>query len=183
VSPAASDLPDDPAALKALAMALKAQLQARDLIIETLRSQLAALRRARFGASSEKLDRQIEQLELRLTDLEETTAQESARAEAAQPGASEPAKRRPRGPRKPLPEHLPREVIRHEPPTVCPCCGGTKLSVVGEDVREVLEPKLSLLPIDSPPITRLWVAAFISIGLRTKLVLERGIMFQPVTRA
>jgi transposase len=134
-----SELPDDPVALRALAMALKAQLQARDLIIETLRAQLAALRRHRFGASSEKLDRQIEQLELALTDLEETAAQEGARAEAAQPGASEPAKRRPRGPRKPLPEHLPREVVRHEPPAACPCCGGTKLSVVGEDVREVLE--------------------------------------------
>jgi hypothetical protein len=37
-----SELPDDPVALRALAMALKPQLQARDLIIETLRAQLAA---------------------------------------------------------------------------------------------------------------------------------------------
>jgi len=138
MSPAASDLPEDPAALRALAVALRAQLQARDLIIEALRTQLATLRRDRFGASSEKLDRQIEQIELALGEMEETAAQESARAEAA-PGAPEPARRRPRGPRKPLPAHLPREVVRHEPPAACPCCGGTKLSVVGEDVREVLE--------------------------------------------
>jgi transposase len=144
VSPVAPDLPDDPVALKALAVALKAQLQARDLIIEALRAQLAALRRARFGASSEKLDRQIEQLELSLTELEETVAQESAREEeaepeATQPEASEAARRRPRGPRKPLPANLPREIVRHEPPAACPCCGGTKFSIVGEDVREVLD--------------------------------------------
>jgi transposase len=139
MSLAPSELPDDPAALRALAAALQAQLQARDLIIETLRAQLAALRRGRFGASSEKLDRQIEQLELALSDLEETAAQETARAQEAQPGSERSARPRPRGPRKPLPEHLPREVVRHEPPAVCACCGGTKLSVVGEDVREELE--------------------------------------------
>ena len=59
-----AELPADPAALRALATAMQAQLRARDLIIEALRAQLAALRRARFGASSEKLDRQIEQLDL-----------------------------------------------------------------------------------------------------------------------
>jgi transposase len=38
-----------------------------------------------------------------------------------------------------LPEHLPRGIVRHEPPACCPGCGGTKLSIVGEDTREVLE--------------------------------------------
>ena len=38
--------------------------------IEQLRIQLATLRRARFCHSSEKLDQAIDQLELRLKDLE-----------------------------------------------------------------------------------------------------------------
>jgi transposase len=38
-----------------------------------------------------------------------------------------------------LPEHLPREIVRHEPPACCPGCGGTRLSIIGEDSREVLE--------------------------------------------
>ena len=138
MSIAADDLPDDPAQLKALATAMQAQLRARDQIIEALRAQLAALRRARFGASSEKLDRQIEQLELALEAWEESVGETEAAdvsAASAEPGVS----RRTRGPRRPLPPHLPREVIRHEAPACCPACGGTKLSVVGEDSREVLE--------------------------------------------
>lgn len=41
--------------------------------------------------------------------------------------------------RKPLPDHLPREVVVHEPACSCPCCGGTLFSKIGEDEREVLE--------------------------------------------
>jgi transposase len=43
------------------------------LHIEKLKAQLAALRRARFGRSSEQLDRDIGQLQLLLGDLEEGT--------------------------------------------------------------------------------------------------------------
>ena len=32
--------------------------------------------------------------------------------------------------------HLPRRRIVHPAPTSCPCCGGTKLSKIGEDVTE-----------------------------------------------
>ncbi|MGD9541202.1 transposase domain-containing protein, partial [Methylocystis sp.] len=42
--------------------------------IEKLKMQLAILRRARFGRSSEKLDRDIEQLELLIGDIEESDA-------------------------------------------------------------------------------------------------------------
>jgi hypothetical protein len=41
-----------------------AELYAKTLQIEHLKAQLAVLRRARFGRSSEQLDREIEQLEL-----------------------------------------------------------------------------------------------------------------------
>src|ERR1700693_1287973 len=48
-----------------------AELYAKTLQIEHLKAQLAVLKRARFGRSSEKLDREIEQLEFLLGDLEE----------------------------------------------------------------------------------------------------------------
>ena len=44
----------------------------RDGIIERLKAQLAWLRRQQFGRSSEKIEREIDQLELQLEDLEES---------------------------------------------------------------------------------------------------------------
>src|SRR5260370_38880291 len=60
-----------------------AELYSKTLQIEHLKAQLAVLRRARFGRSSEKLDREIEQLELLLGDLEEGVAESEARTEQA----------------------------------------------------------------------------------------------------
>lgn len=156
MSLSAAEPPSDPEALRAFALALQAALsesearlgealsasKAKDLRIEKLEHQLTVLRRARFGRSSEKLDRQIEQLELIIGDLEETRAEDEAREDAAAGvagGEQEPPQRRRRGPKKPLPAHLPRETVRHEPSPCCLACGGTKLSVIGEDCREVLE--------------------------------------------
>jgi transposase len=127
-------LPSDPAALQAIIHAQAAALRTRDTLIDRLRAQLAALKRARFGASSEKLDRAIEQLELMLEDGEATLA------EAAPTGPSpEPAETPDRPARQAPPPHLPREEVRHEPAPVCPDCGGRSLRKRGEDVTEVLE--------------------------------------------
>ncbi len=60
-----------------------AEIYAKTLHIEKLKMQLAVLRRARFGRSSEKLDRDIEQLELLIGELEEERAECDARASAA----------------------------------------------------------------------------------------------------
>jgi len=116
-----------------------AEIHAKTLHIEKLRMQLAVLRRARFGRSSEKLDGDIEQLELLIGELEEETAQGEARAEAADPAGHRQARARRQPVRRPLPEHLPREVVTHDPPCTCPGCGGTVFSRVGQDEREVLE--------------------------------------------
>jgi transposase len=121
-----------------------AELYSKTLQIEHLKAQLAVLRRARFGRSSEKLDREIEQLELLLGELEEGVAESKARAEQAEkkepavPARAKPTNRQPGG-RKPLPAHLPRERIVHEPKPACACCGGTVLRKLGEDVTELLE--------------------------------------------
>src|ERR1700693_1864383 len=120
-----------------------AELYAKTLQIEHLKAQLAVLRRARFGRSSEKLDREIEQLELALGELEESVAESNARTEQAgqeraSPARTKPTDRKPGG-RKPLPAHLPRERVLHEPAPVCACCGGTVLRRIGDDVTEVVE--------------------------------------------
>src|SRR3954454_2677796 len=95
-------LPADPQALQLFAADLQAELtrkeielaanaaeiHAKTLHIEKLKMQLAALRRARFGRSSEKLDRNIEQLELLISGLEEDLAAQDANARA---GMTEPA--------------------------------------------------------------------------------------------
>src|SRR5208282_3439550 len=77
---------------------------------------------------SEKLERQIEQLELRLEDLQQAKPAESAQAlERLLPSAASPilinAPAKPA--RRPLPEHLPRTTQTHLPKqTACPDCGG-----------------------------------------------------------
>jgi transposase len=114
------------------------QLLSRDNEIEHLKLLIAKLRRMQFGRKSEKLDRQIEQLELRLDELEATHAENPAashtpaRVAIVASVAAKPA-------RKPLPEHLPREVRKYPPKqNACPDCGG-ELKHLGEDVSEILE--------------------------------------------
>jgi len=60
MSRTAADLPEDPAELRRFAAALAAEVHAKTLLIEKLKMQLAILRRARFGRSSERLDRDID---------------------------------------------------------------------------------------------------------------------------
>ncbi len=135
-----ADLPNDIDALKALLWArevevagLKAQLNTRAAEIEHLKLQIARLRRMQFGRKSEKLDHQIEQLELQLEDLQA----DDAEAEREMPAADQAPRKR--AARKPLPEHLPRDEQRYLPPDeACPSCGG-KLHQLGEDVAEQLE--------------------------------------------
>src|SRR6266536_265082 len=112
------------------------QLLSRVHEIEHLKLLIAKLRRLQFGRKSEKVERQIEQLELKLEDLESHRVV-SLLQPASEAGASEPAPT-PQS-RRPLPEHLPRETRTHEPAeAACPECGG-RLKKLGEDVSEILE--------------------------------------------
>lgn len=118
----------------ALIAQLQTALAARDTLIETLRVQLAQLRRQTFGQSSEKLSLQIEQLELSLEELEgEATIADGV------PTVAEPSERS--TPVRSLPDHLPREDRRIEPecgPCTCPDCGGD-LRPLGQDSDEMLD--------------------------------------------
>jgi transposase len=90
-----------------------------------------------FGSKSEKVTIQVEQFELQ---LEETETEQAAAEENTATSVSEDKPRsKSRPSRKPLPAHLPREVIRHEPgKDCCPDCNGA-LRLFGEDVAEILE--------------------------------------------
>nr|WP_198302075.1 IS66 family transposase [Croceicoccus marinus] len=114
---------------------LEAALAARDTLIDTLRFQLAQLRRMTFGQSSEKLSAQIEQLELTLEELEGEAAVADVRQATSAQRSERPS------PVRSLPPHLPRDEQRIEPETGrcnCPKCGGT-LRPLGEDSDEILD--------------------------------------------
>jgi transposase len=143
----APTLPDlsklDQDALKALVLSQHEQLRttherllSRDAEIQHLKLLIAKLQRLQFGRKSEKLQRQIEQLELRLEDLQAAQAESPIERSTATPANRvSPAKPA----RRPLPEHLPRETHRHDPQEqACPDCGAT-LRKLGEDVSEMLE--------------------------------------------
>src|SRR5450631_2940941 len=138
----AAALPDldslDLEAVKSLLIAqhekYTATLTSRASEIERLALLVEKLQRMLFGAKSEKVLRQIEQLEFQLEDLQAASAIEEAQAisPAERPASAKPF-------RRPLPEHLPREVHTHLPGhEACPDCGG-RLRELGEDVAEMLE--------------------------------------------
>ncbi len=95
----AAELPDDIEELKRLLLAGRAELAAakaglvtKTLEIEKLKIQIARLRRMSFGASSERVRRELEQLELKLEELETAQAEADAAAETAPAMAEEPAR-------------------------------------------------------------------------------------------
>jgi transposase len=118
--------------LEALVVTQQEKLLGRDSEIEHLKLIIAKLRRMMFGTKSEKIAREVEQLELKLEELE-TGQAEPAPARPADGTARQKRKR------NPLPEHLPRETHTHMPvEEACAACGG-ELCKLGEDVSEMLE--------------------------------------------
>ncbi|WP_188826607.1 IS66 family transposase, partial [Brucella endophytica] len=82
----------------------------------------------------------IDQLELQLEELVTGAAEDEAAAQAAAARASNvrPFTRK-RPVRKPWPADIERERVVVDPPNSCGCCGGARLSKLGEDVTETLE--------------------------------------------
>ena len=128
----------DVEALKALVLAKQSELDSRGTEIENLKLLILKLKRMHFGPRSEKFDQDIEQLELRLEDLEANqAATEPLPLAAATVVLNQKAPRKPA--RRQLPAELPRETETIAPKNdACPDCGGT-LRPLGEDVSEMLE--------------------------------------------
>lgn len=163
-----AELPDDMVSLRAFALACQSELKVAELSvqykaleIEKLKLQIAKLRRMQFGRSSERITRQIEQLELRLEELETGAAEADAKADAGADTAEPmgPIRERSKPKRQPLPDHLPRQEVVHQPADdgacKCPDCGkgdtgkgsaGARrwkarggMAKLGEDITEVLD--------------------------------------------
>lgn len=133
-------------ALHAIAKAANAEAANTDLqaTITLLKLQIEKMRRELYGQSSERgarlADTNINQMELLLEECEATATEDELLAEqAAAKTVDVKAFTRTRSPRKPFPEHLPRERVVVDAPTSCECCGSDKLVKLGEDVTETLE--------------------------------------------
>ena len=150
-----SDTPsDDIAALKvalaaeraerisAQAVAAAAQAKHSDdqALIAHLQLEIEKLRRAMYGQHSERSARLLNQMELQLEELEASATADELTAETAAAKTTRVAAfTRKRPARKPFPDHLPRERVIVPGPTSCPCCHGTRLSKLGENITETLE--------------------------------------------
>ena len=140
------------------------------------------------------------QLELELDELTSSATEDEFTAETA-PGRTTQVKelKRRRQPRKPFPEHLPRECVVVPSPTSCTCCGSKRLSKVGEDVTETLEviprrwkvmqtirekltcrdcTKVSQTPTPYPAVPRAWAGP----NLLATIVHEKHGQHQPLNR-
>ena len=132
------------AALQAVAALATAQLSGARALIDHLKLEIAKARREHFGQKSERGARLIEQMELDLENLAATATEDEIAAEKAAAAAGQDptlvgAHLRHRPARKALPEHLPRERVVVPGPETCSCCGGGRLSKIGEAVTETLE--------------------------------------------
>nr|WP_120010758.1 transposase [Pseudoroseomonas vastitatis] len=129
-------LPEDPAALRALLLAVLEQRDAamaeRDALAvrnEHLHHLLLTLKRRQFGQKSERLP--DDQLLFAFEEIEATLAASEAEAGQRSKGLKEQQAKRRRGSRGQLPAHLPRMEI-------CPCCAGA-LVEIGADSAERLD--------------------------------------------
>src|SRR5262245_13771308 len=134
---APDSLPNEVEALKAALIETRAKLVGAEALIEHLQLVIAKMKREMFGPRSERSQRLIDQLELQLEELSAAAGEDETKAETAQVHVQGFMRRQ--AMRRNFPADLPRRRIVHPTPTSCPCCGGSKLSKIGEDVTETLD--------------------------------------------
>jgi transposase len=156
-----ADLPDDVDALKAALAVERTKMRevvaerdagaaelavarakaSEDLaLIAHQKLRIAKLEHQLYGPRSERSARLIDQMALQFEELQASATEDELAAESAVAKTTTVAgfiRRRPE--RNTFPEHLPRERVLIDPPTVCDCCGGTGLRKLGEDVTRTLE--------------------------------------------
>lgn len=125
---------------EAVAAHTQAVMSSTEALIAHMKLEIEKLRRAVYGNRSERKARLLEQMELRLEELETAATEDELAAEkAVAKSQTVRSFQRKRPSRKPFPEHLPRERVVIPAPSCCPCCGSAKLSKLGEDITETLE--------------------------------------------
>ena len=115
----------------------EARASGAEAMVAHLKLLIAKMKRERFGQSSERGQRLLDQMELQLEELEASAAEDEA-AIAPPDTTSVISFTRKKPVRAPLPAHLPRERVVITAPSACPCCGG-RLAKLGEDITETLE--------------------------------------------
>ena len=145
MTPAPDPVPDDIPLLRAALAAeqlarreAEARASGAEAMVAHLKLLIAKLKHDRFGASSERGRKLLDQLELQLEELEAAAAEDEAALAPHQEELSPRPVTRRKPVRGPLPAHLPRERVVIPGPTECPCCKG-RLAKLGEDVTETLE--------------------------------------------
>ncbi len=140
----ADSVPDDIVALHAELTAERAarrEAEARaigaEAMVTHLKLVIAKLEHHRYGASSERGRKLLDQAELQLEELEADVAEAATVTDTAadQAGSVVRSFMRRKPVRGPLPAHLPRERVVIPGPTACPCCGGA-LSKLGETITQ-----------------------------------------------
>jgi transposase len=127
---------------EARAEAAKAQADrsSHEALIIYFKLQIEKLRRQIYGQRSERTARLLDQMELQLEEVEASATEDELAAEqATSKTMTVRSFQRKRPVRKPFPDKIERERVVIAGPTRCPCCGGGRLSKLGEDVTETLE--------------------------------------------
>lgn len=132
----ADSLPDDIETLKRLVLARDAELararaeaSSAEALIAHLRLAIEKMRRELYGQRSERKAHLLDQMELKLEELEADAAEDELAAEQAAASAGDttvPPHTRRKPARKPFPAHLPRERLIVPGPTACACCGSAR---------------------------------------------------------
>ena len=117
----------------------RAERSGDQALIATLKLQIEKLRRDLYGRRSERTSRLLDQLEFQLEEAEASASEDDLAAEQATKVSGQFGPTRKTPTRKPFPAHLPRERIIIPAPTVCPCCGSTRLCKLGESITETAE--------------------------------------------
>jgi len=116
------------------------QLGKKDAEIDRQRAEIQQLLNKLYRRTSEKIDPNQLLLILEGAEVSPAPAEEPIPVPELLPPAK-PRRRRKGHGRSPLPEHLPREVIRHEltgDERLCPCCG-EPMAEIGHDACEQLD--------------------------------------------
>ncbi len=161
--------------------------------IKRLTLLLEKLKRMVFGQKSEKLARQIDQLELELEELRIGQGERTSQQERKTP------ERKPKREARTFPDSLPRDEHEHLPKDkACPDCGG-EWQRLGEDVSEVLEivpehfrvvrhvrPRFACKCCDrmtqAPAVSRTLERSFAGPGLLAHVVVSKYLDHQPIYR-
>jgi transposase len=137
VTRAPDRLPEGEEALKAALIETRARLSGAEALIEHLQLVIAKMKREHFGPRSERSQRLLDQMELQLEELAAAAGEDEVKAERASIPVQGFSRRK--ATRRHFPVHLPRRRVVYPGPTTCPCCGGAKLSKIGEDITETLD--------------------------------------------